>query len=351
MLPGTSVGSRLVRVIVLATALILTVSDLPAAMQEPSIPADLTYEIFNESTDRAQSRKLNVRLSRKVDESTLEAVAFRLRDEAPQRYAGTYIDFYLPGMIVEEGLWAEAWFERNLEIRFFGPKLGVDSGPGFATTHSGAKLIGVWEYQGPGLFEGMYRLVNTGVFYILSQVYSDGSSRTEFLVKRGPRLEEPGNRFGEYYLIQGSQLELHDPEGLVFAAWKISESTSVVGFTNTPGAKDNRDTGKIKIGRTIRQDINGGWLNVEFIYRSDALLEAKACVKRSAKHEAVACFAFPNMAAYRAARPTSAGNYKGDLCYMARWQRNKIDMENGGENQNRSEACPDRKAEDEPKEE
>ncbi len=91
----------------------------------------------------------------------------------------------------------------------------------------------------------------------------------------------------------------------------------------------------------LASDIAGGWLNIDFLWRDDPLQEAKQCVKSHADDaEAVACFAFVSQAAYEASEPESAGNFKGLLCWDARWQRNKLGDESGGGNLAKDASCP-----------
>lgn len=90
----------------------------------------------------------------------------------------------------------------------------------------------------------------------------------------------------------------------------------------------------------LATDIAGGWLNIDFLWTDDPLQEAKQCVKSHADNTAVACFAFASQAAYEASEPESAGNFKGPLCYDARWQRNKEGYESGGETWAKDVACP-----------
>lgn len=91
----------------------------------------------------------------------------------------------------------------------------------------------------------------------------------------------------------------------------------------------------------LATDIPGGWLNIDFLSRDDPLQEAKQCVKSHANDaEAVACFTFTSQAAYEASEPESAGNFKGFLCWDARWQRNKLGDESGGGNPAKDTGCP-----------
>lgn len=70
----------------------------------------------------------------------------------------------------------------------------------------------------------------------------------------------------------------------------------------------------------LAEGYGGNWLNIDFVAQADPLAEAQRCVE--SRPGAVACIAFPSRADYDAAQPEAAGNFKGELCWTARWQRN-----------------------------
>ena len=90
----------------------------------------------------------------------------------------------------------------------------------------------------------------------------------------------------------------------------------------------------------LAQNTSGGWLNIDFIHSGSPLEEAQRCVRTHTAAEAVACFGFASRDAYEAAAPEEAGNFKGLLCWDARWQRNKLATESGGTNRARPSSCP-----------
>lgn len=213
----------LVRAFSVAVVMVLTISDQSLAMQESVIPAELRYEIIKESTFGSDRRSLDVRLSQKVDEAALEALAYKLRDQGREAYARTFIVYYLPGMEVDAGGWATTHFRPDLQVRILGPRLGSGSSAQIASQCSDTGGIGTWEYSGPDSYGGLYTLVKRKygqrVEYFLERVHSDESVSTEKLVRRqGLRYEELGNTSGEYYLVHLDRLELHNAEGLLFAA-------------------------------------------------------------------------------------------------------------------------------------
>ena len=191
------------------------------AVQASRIPDDLRYEIINETTSQNQRRSLDVRLSRKVEAEVLEALAIQLRDQAPRRFARTFIVYYLPGMEADAGGWATSHFNPALEVRILGSPVGGGSLLDRLGSEHGEALVGVWENNQPG-FAGTFAIFRTESGFGLERIHPDGSVGRKDLVERpsqvGRRFEDPENRFGEFYLVRGGNLELHDGEGMVFRA-------------------------------------------------------------------------------------------------------------------------------------
>lgn len=93
--------------------------------------------------------------------------------------------------------------------------------------------------------------------------------------------------------------------------------------------------------RVLATDTSGGWVNVDFLAVEDPLAEAKRCVGARPDAEAVACYAFSSRSSYQASEPSAAGNFENP-CWCARWSRNKLGSESGGESSYMLAACPDR---------
>lgn len=92
--------------------------------------------------------------------------------------------------------------------------------------------------------------------------------------------------------------------------------------------------------KVLARNTSGGWLNIDFIHAGAPLEEARRCVESHQAPEAVACFAFATEQDYRTARPIDAGNFRGPLCWEARWQRNKLGSVSGGTNDAPPSSCP-----------
>lgn len=114
--------------------------------------------------------------------------------------------------------------------------------------------------------------------------------------------------------------------------WSLAVFLLVCSEATQPSAKKD-----IQI---LASNTSGGWLNVDFIHSGKPLADAKDCVRDRSSAAAVACFAFASREAYAASAPESAGNFKGELCWDARWQRNKQGKQSGGKNSFKSSACP-----------
>lgn len=200
--------------------LLLPVSTDGLSAQTP-IPDDLEYQVIKETTAGEARRSLDVRLSRKVEAEVLKELATRLRDQATRRYARTFIVYYLPGMEVDAGGWATSHFNPDLEVRILGTPVSAESRPAVP----GETVLGVWENNQPG-FAGRYTIFETEAGFALERVFPDGSVGRKTLVEqpsqRGRRFADPENRFGEFYLIRNGSLELHDSEGRVFRARRVS---------------------------------------------------------------------------------------------------------------------------------
>lgn len=193
--------------------------------EESPLPSDLDYEIIGEDTYQNDRRSLDVRLNRKVDEDVLRTLAHRLRSQASRSFERTFVVYYLPGMEVDAGGWATSHFDPELDVEVLGvPEDGGTRLQEIRAEH-GEDLIGVWERNHPGL-SGTFALFRTDTGFWLEWIYPDGSSRTlklrEMLSGVGRRFEDPENTFGEYWLLRQGNLELRDPEGVVFVAQPVS---------------------------------------------------------------------------------------------------------------------------------
>lgn len=94
--------------------------------------------------------------------------------------------------------------------------------------------------------------------------------------------------------------------------------------------------------RVLAVDTTDGWVSVDLLVDESALAEVRRCVHSRPDAEAAACYGFASHEAYSAARPSKAGNFQ-NLCWEARWIRNKFGAESGDtrSSSQRASPCPD----------
>lgn len=196
-----------------------------SAPEKSSVPPDLDYEIISEDSYQNERRSLDVRISRKVDEDGLEALAYRLREQASGSVERTFIVYYLPGMEVGAGGWATSHFDPELDVQILGVSEDASSQIENIRDQYGQNLIGIWENNQPGS-AATFALVRKESGFEMERIFPDGSSHTITVQKQpsetGRRFQDPENTFGEYWLLREGRLELHDPEGVISVAQPVS---------------------------------------------------------------------------------------------------------------------------------
>lgn len=184
--------------------------------------SNANFSIISEDVVPGERRSLDVRLAEPVDEETLAAIARRLRAQDERSFQRTFIVYYLPGMEVDAGGWATSHFNPDLEVRVLGMHGGGEIGQ--LRAEYDENVVGAWENNQPGSASRYILLEEDGSFEFV-RVFPDGSSDrfgvVECCGKR--RFWDPQNRFGEYFLIRNGRLELHDEEGLVYAAHPVGD--------------------------------------------------------------------------------------------------------------------------------
>lgn len=200
-----------------------------SALEKSSVPPDLDYEIISEDAYQNERRSLDVRLSQKVDEDALEALAYRLKEQASGAFERTFIVYYLSGMEVGAGGWATSHFDPELDVQILGVSEEASSQIENIRDQYGQDLIGIWENNQPGS-AATFALFRTESGFGLEEIFADGSSRTLTVQEQpseiGRRFEDPENTFGEYWLLRGGRLELRDSEGVISVAQPVSSEGS-----------------------------------------------------------------------------------------------------------------------------
>jgi len=196
-----------------------------STIQEATIPNDMSFEIIGSDAVPGVIRNLDVRLSRKVSEQILRAIALKLKAQPPP-YDRTMIYYYLPGMTVGAGAWATTHFTPDLEVRILG--LTVDDENKLVTEPepTNRETIGRWLDETPFIGSRITIFREKGKLFI-EQTYKDGSGHKKELVERKSPLgrlfkEGERSRNGDHWiLVSNGNLQVRDNNGLIGTAAKI----------------------------------------------------------------------------------------------------------------------------------
>jgi hypothetical protein len=210
---------------VLPALLTVSACDSPERSPDASqVPNDVEVTIINENVVPGARRSLDVRLSRRLTEEELEAVALDLRDRADSDFPRTFIVYYLPGMRVDAGGWATTHFDPTLEVRILGTTTEQDAALQAPEEETPERdVIGTWLDDRPFVTHRVTIYREDGRTY-LERRFPDGSSGREVVVEttvpRGQKFQTPDPGVsGDYYLlVSGGALEVRDDEGLITVA-------------------------------------------------------------------------------------------------------------------------------------
>jgi hypothetical protein len=156
------------------------------AIQESSNPSlsksvpsnsmiDVTYSVLNTSVMPGVKRSLDVRLSRRVSESTLRDIALKLKANDARSYERTFICYYLPDMEVGHGAWATSHFDPELEVKIIG--VTIEEQERLTREVSlpvRENVLGRWIDNETG-FPGVIVLLNEDGKVFMTQTFTDGS--------------------------------------------------------------------------------------------------------------------------------------------------------------------------------
>lgn len=198
----------------------------PIPSSATGIPADVTYLIIDSDTFLDYKRSLDIRLSKKVSEETLRAIALKLNAQDSKNYERTFICYYLPDMKVGAGAWATTHFNPNLDVRIQGLTAEQEETLKKQPDDPSREVIGSWLDESPFVGSRITIFRQNGKLFI-ENTYKDGSSGKKEIVEKlsgkdRTFREKERNSFGEFYLIDSQgNLQLWDQEGLISTAKKI----------------------------------------------------------------------------------------------------------------------------------
>lgn len=204
---------------------------LAACTTQSSLPEDVEITVLDETivdspTVDATKRSLDVRLSRRVTEEELDAIARDLKARETDRYDRTFITYYLPGMQPGKGAWATTHYNPDLDVRILGTTVEQEEAlsEDAATPESaGRETVGTWRSNQP------YQAARISIYredetLLMEMSFADGSSMkrevTESQISNGTRYDWEGS-YGEYYVVTPSgALELWDETDGLFTTYQ-----------------------------------------------------------------------------------------------------------------------------------
>ncbi|MEE9614095.1 MAG: hypothetical protein V3W31_03950 [Thermodesulfobacteriota bacterium] len=226
---------------------------------QPVIPNDLEVVIIEQSTLKKIKRSLGIRLNQKVSKDVLRVVALELRNSDPISYERTFIEYYLPGMRINAGVWATTHFNPTLDVKILGLTIEQEQTiMAKELADPAMKIIGAWLDERP-LGHSITIFYRDDKIY-MERKFPDGSSGVEEMVEKdlpeGKRLEGiKENDFDEYYLIDNNnELQYWDKDGLFYTAQKQNKVQSepvvtrpMTGPVNIEAKATHTSDGRISI--------------------------------------------------------------------------------------------------------
>lgn len=190
------------------------------------IPSDVSYSIIHSRTVPGRKQAFEVRLSKKVSEEVLRAIALELRAQDPGDYHRTFIEYYLPAMTAGAGAWATTHFTPILEVRILGVNAQQEKELRAESISSDREVIGCWLAEMPGL-AGRITIFREGANVFIERKFTDGSCLKEQLVEKrtslGHRFDKAdGSSAGDHWLVDPrGNLQIRDNDGVIGTAKKI----------------------------------------------------------------------------------------------------------------------------------
>ncbi|MCH7482330.1 MAG: hypothetical protein IIC95_05530 [Chloroflexi bacterium] len=205
---------------------VATPTPTPTPTATPVIPAEGSYSVIGTGIVPGVKRSLDVRLSEKVSEDVLRAIAIELKASDSREYDRTFILYYLPDMTVDAGAWATTHFNPTLEVRILGLTDAEEQALVAKVVALDRDVIGSWldEITYAGSRITIYREDST---LYMEWEFKDGSGLKEELIEMltplGQRFDwKDGSSFGDHWIIdRDGNLQIRDNAGLVSTAKRI----------------------------------------------------------------------------------------------------------------------------------
>jgi len=197
-----------------------------AAVQSLIIRDDVSYSVFETRIAPGIKRALDVRLNKKVSESTLLAIALKLKAKDPRDYEWTYITYYLPPSGGSDWSWATTHFAPDLEVRILGLTTEEEAMLIAAPAPDNSEIIGRWLDEPPA---GANRttIFRTDDRIFIEQMFKTGGTLTNEVVESESSLARrfdkvEGSTAGDHWVVgPDGNLQVRDNDGLISSGKRI----------------------------------------------------------------------------------------------------------------------------------
>ncbi|MDN5211899.1 hypothetical protein QQ020_07545 [Fulvivirgaceae bacterium BMA12] len=187
------------------------------------IPDDVKWEITKEEPNNAFSKdNLEIKLNKKVDETTLKEIALELRKDRKQ-YDNLWIFYRIPNMT--NGLaWATTHFTPDLRVEIIG-STAADDIETSKTTDIDGKILGKWRSEKSLMGAALILFKDSGNKLKMRIVFKDGEKMESKIMEskqEGQIRYDDDNEYGEYYILEANgNLGMYGKDGKFDEAIKI----------------------------------------------------------------------------------------------------------------------------------
>lgn len=207
--PGVTIGQKIGGFVILIVIIAVTVSMCSGGYKDKPVEsvtknaAPKSYLITKDDFREGRPRKVEILLPKRVSDAELAEVAKAVRADTEFKAKTTFIGFRVEGQS-DKAYWANASFDPDYKSHLIGLS-AMDYQTLKALDLGGyPDKVGNWLRDG-ALGHVMVLYKRNGKYLIDSIFPSGGKNTNSYQAKKLPdgglRLEEPGNSFGEYYVV------------------------------------------------------------------------------------------------------------------------------------------------------
>ena len=189
------------------------------------IPSHVSYKIVDQHMVPGSTRRLQIRLNKKVTEDVLKSIALQLKNSDTNTYKRTFIFYLLPDMEIGAGCWATTHFNPQLEVKFVGATVEHEMAFKNRPDAPGQEILGKWFCDELYLPRGIIIFRQARKLY-LERTWKDGSTGKDEIVERkspfGRRFDKVGASDDDFWVLDADgNLQIRDAEGVILTAKKI----------------------------------------------------------------------------------------------------------------------------------